>query len=553
MSSLIVVLNPEEFPRSQVEFAFSQLLDMLGYSYSFTTEVAGSFEDIPSNFLKLYYGPIDQVPLGVALVIPEQGDVSVADQLLTFGNSDPTQHFQRPANLNKSRLWTYDLIRVVFYLLSRQEELDVVERDAMGRFGAKHSLLGSLGLIKRPILNEAALILDRSIRQLACERQVLLLKKALWPYPYHYAVSLTHDVDDLGYRDPRFGLHCLGQFIRTQRFHALRKGVGTLLQWVRNLLVRRDYARWYLDEWLRLEDEMGFRSTFYFVSAGDDKNSRDPNYDVMDARLAAKLRSMSEHGWEIGVHSSFDSYRSSQKICAERHRLQNVLEEHIRGVRQHYLRFAVPETWLYQEEAGYNYDATLGFRDQLGFRAGLTTPFTPYNLVDDRPFSLLELPLSIMDTVLFQQHKLEAEAALRTVLDYAGRVRDVEGHMVLLWHQHTFEANSRPGWWSVYQSILSHLAKDSTAYVATMSEVATWWQARQCLTLVEDTMSGDKRRVHFRADRPISQSLRLNIVGEGWRVVDVSGQVRPSLVEVGYIILPSMSQNQSFFLEFEFG
>jgi hypothetical protein len=262
---------------------------------------------------------------------------------------------------------------------------------------------------------------------------------------------------------------------------------------------------------------------------------------------------MSERGWEIGVHSSFDSYRSSQKIRAERERLQAVLGECVKGVRQHYLRFAVPDTWLYHEEAGYDYDATLGFRDSLGFRAGLTTPFTPYNLADDRPFSLLELPLSMMDTVLFQQHNLKPDAALLAALDYAKKVKDVQGHLILLWHQHTFEVDSRPGWWSVYRSILSHLAQDSTVYVATMSEVGTWWQARQSLKLLGETTNGNRRRVHLRAYRPIPQSLRLDFVSEGWRLVDISKeeeQAQIYQVESDHIIIPPMSQYQSFYLEF---
>ena len=128
----------------------------------------------------------------------------------------------------------------------------------------------------------------------------------------------------------------------------MRKGLGTLLQWGHNRLTGRDYARWYLDEWLRLEDEAGFRSTFYFVAADEQKSSYDPNYNVTEPRLAAQLRSMVERGWEIGVHGSFDSYCSAQRLSAERERLQDVLDAPVEGIRQHYLRFAVPDTWVYQ-------------------------------------------------------------------------------------------------------------------------------------------------------------------------------------------------------------
>jgi len=558
MSSLVVVVNPKQFSRSRAAFALSQLLDILGYLYSFSDDGAelspGSTSQSPR--LSLYYGPPDHVPPRADIVIPEQSDAAPADLLAALGDPDPAHHVQSTVDPGDRRFWTYDLIQAAFYLLSRQEEVDVSARDAMDRFSTEHSLLSKLGLVERPVLNEAALILDGLIQQVAAERRALVLKKSPWPHPYRYAVSLTHDIDDLGYRDPAFGLHCLGQFVRTRRFYALRKGLGTLLQWGQNRLTGRDYARWYLDEWLRLEDERGLRSTCYLVSAGNDKSSYDPNYDVAEMRLSAQLRSMAKRGWEIGVHGSFDSYRSAQRTRAELQRLQDVLSAPVHGIRQHYLRLAVPDTWTYQEMAGYRYDATLGFRDRLGFRAGLTTPFTPYNLLADAPFSLLELPLSIMDGVLFWRYKLAPEAALSTVLDYAGLTRDVQGHLTLLWHHYAFDARKCPGWWSVYQEIVLHLAQQSAVYIATMADVVTWWQARQHLTLAADTLAGDSRRVVLRAGRAIPGHLRLDIGGGGWRLTNLSdGELilpyRPELGRLALILLPPVAESQTITLEFE--
>ena len=105
--------------------------------------------------LKLYYGPPDQAPPDVAIVIPEQSITSPDNLLVALNDPDPSHHVQPAAGPGARRYWTYDLIQTAFYLLSRQEEMDVVERDAMGRFSAKHSLLNKLGLIERPVLNEA--------------------------------------------------------------------------------------------------------------------------------------------------------------------------------------------------------------------------------------------------------------------------------------------------------------------------------------------------------------------------------------------------------------
>ena len=550
MPLLTIDLQPKQFPPSRAGFTSSQLLDTLGYFYSFSNE---KIEQSPAGrsrpvYLRLYYGPPDQSPHDTAIIIPEQSSVSPGDLLVALGDPNPDHHVQPAAGPGGRWFWTYDLIQAAFYLLSRQEELEVAERDALDRFSTEHSLLNRLGLIERPVLNEAALILDSVIQQVAAERQIPLLRKSTWPHPCRYAVSLSHDVDDLGYRDPVFALRCLGQFVRTRRFHALRKGLGTLLQWGRNRLTGCDYARWYFDEWLRLEDEAGFRSTFYLVAASDDKSSYDPNYDIAEPRLAAQLRFMAKRGWEIGAHGSFDSYRSAQRICAERQRLQGVLGTPVDGIRQHYLRLALPDTWVHQELAGFRYDATLGFRDRLGFRAGLTTPFTAYNLSADDPFSLLELPLTVMDTVLFQRQNLSPEAAFATVQDCARRVQEVQGLLTVLWHQHVFEP--------VYRKFVLHLARESTVYVAPMTEVARWWQARQHLTLAADAMTAHTRRLILRAGRAIPDRVCLDIGGAGWQLVqastgDLIPRGRAGSRPLDAIVLPPMAQNQTVTLEFK--
>ena len=170
---------------------------------------------------------------------------------------------------------------------------------------------------------------------------------------------------------------------------------------------------------------------------------------------------------------------------------------------------------------------------------------------------MLEMPLSIMDGVLFWGHKLTPEAALSTALDYTRRMYDVQGHLTLLWHQYTFDARRRPGWWSVYRQLVLHFAQESAVYVATMAKIATWWRARQQLTLVTDTINGNIYRAVLRAGQAIPEQLRLDVGGAGWRLVKASGvePIPTSRLDPGHlaaIILPPLAQSQTITLEFEF-
>jgi hypothetical protein len=61
-------------------------------------------------------------------------------------------------------------------------------------------------------------------------------------------------------------------------------------------------------------------------------------------------------------------------------------------------------TWIptgFVNAQGQRGDATLGFNEALGFRAGEAAPYHPWDAGGRAPLTLIELPLSAMDGVLF--------------------------------------------------------------------------------------------------------------------------------------------------------
>lgn len=64
------------------------------------------------------------------------------------------------------------------------------------------------------------------------------------------------------------------------------------------------------------------------------------------------------------------------------------------GFRTHYLHFNYQQSFPFLEEAGIKYDSTsLGYWEHIGFRAGISFPFYPFNIAENRPFRVLEIPL----------------------------------------------------------------------------------------------------------------------------------------------------------------
>jgi hypothetical protein len=104
------------------------------------------------------------------------------------------------------------------------------------------------------------------------------------------------------------------------------------------------------------------------------------------------------------------------------------------GGRQHYLRWENPTTWQNWEDARLDYDSTLGFADQPGFRCGICYEYPVFNLRTRQSLALRERPLVVMDGTLLDYLKLSLDASAQRILALAAVCRQFAGDMALLWH-----------------------------------------------------------------------------------------------------------------------
>jgi hypothetical protein len=157
----------------------------------------------------------------------------------------------------------------------------------------------------------------------------------------------------------------------------------------------------------------------------------------------------------------------------EKNELQISLGEKIYGTRQHHLNLDIPKTWEYHEKIALEYDTTLGFKDQIGYRGGTCLPFHPYS--NEKKLNLLEIPLVIMDTPLFRYKK---EALWRDFEEMVNIALEFNGIMTLLWHHSVFNKYEFPGWSAFYEKIIK-LSKEKGAWITNAKEISDWWTRRE--------------------------------------------------------------------------
>ena len=490
-------------------YGLGVLLDLVGVGSSFDASEA------QANAIRLVYAPGPPRGASWDVWIPCEDPLDVDGARITAVDGTPVVHRGRPADAlahhsDGRTAFRVDLGAAVVFLLSRREEMAPAHRDEMDKFVERRSLLLSAGFGDVPILNVYAELLDDALQRAAERRRLCTVQKCRWPWGRRWAACLTHDVDQLGWFSLADGARGLLRWLLKRPHRGLRYSLFLMREALRQSGTGERYRSWRLDDWLALEEDAGVRSTFFFMT--DQRGYPfTGTYDVREPSLTRQLRSMAARGWEIGLHAGFDTYRSTRELRGEKAHLERALGQPVRGVRQHFLRFAAPDTWRAQAAAGFEYDATLGWWTQAGFRAGAACPFRPFDLETQSVLPIIELPLTAMDGALFYCLRYGVDQAVDRVSRLLDAAREHAGLAVLLWHQRVRDEAQYPGWWQTYQAALDRLARAPDVFVAPAGDVAAWWRGREGVQLTESASGGDLAQWRVECREPLPAGLALRI------------------------------------------
>jgi hypothetical protein len=332
-----------------------------------------------------------------------------------------------------------DVFGSAFFMLTRYEELVISDRDHYGRFPASASIAHRAGLLGTPIVDVYVELLWEAL-----ERNWPRLRRR----SRNFEVRLTHDIDhplatlDHGPRD--FARQLAGDLVR-------RRDARLAVRRVRSIFDRRLDPNNTFDFLMDVSQRHDLRSAFYFLPYRDQRPRAGP-YLFEHPWVRALIGHIGRRGHEVGLHTSFSAYRDATRTREEFARLLRVAEaEGLRqddwGGRQHFLRWANPDTWRNWEAAGLSYDSTLAYPETVGFRTGTCHPYRVFDLLHRRPLRLREMPLHVMDVALLSPSATTPDVARATVLEIAAQCRRYGGCLGILWHNSTVLRSAREKRW----------------------------------------------------------------------------------------------------------
>lgn len=278
-----------------------------------------------------------------------------------------------------------------------------------------------------------------------------------------FLICLSHDVDRV-----RKTYQYFTHDVRKRRLGNLKKYFS------------KSDPYWNFGRIMEMEERYGVRSSWYFLEETIPFRLLKPEswklslgrYSVKEEAISDIMRRLVSEGWEVGLHGSYRSFRDVGLLSEEKSTVEKVLGRPVTGIRQHYLNLDVPETWQLQRDAGFEYDASFGYRRGLGWKEDRLTPFY------DEDSGMWVVPLSLMECNLFSEANDDPGKALEIACGLMEQAERRGAILTVLWHPHVFCEPDFEGYGWVYEEIIKEGRRRGAEFLTARDLVCRFMESK---------------------------------------------------------------------------
>lgn len=250
-----------------------------------------------------------------------------------------------------------------------------------------------------------------------------------------------------------FGKKIRGDLLKRKSIHEAHRSFSSYI----NTIAKKENDPFDTFDYLMDSSEKhGLQSHFFFLCGGQhqhDKGHLPPSHPFM----RDLMKKIDERGHIIGFHPSYDSYNNPQLFKQELELLQRYTPQDIKCGRQHFLRFDVQNTWRIWMENGLEWESSMYYAAEAGFRCGTCHSFPVFDCLERKVLKLIELPLTLMEGTFLHYQKSSPTKMLNDVIALLDQVKTYEGKFVMLWHNSAYHTTSWKPYSVHYEKILSTL------------------------------------------------------------------------------------------------
>ncbi len=454
--------TPEITPA--VRYALEHILHQIGFFFDWTTRLT------ESDLLVCYGSEKKLVPAeGSVIYLPAYCD------LARLGRQQPEWRVVDFAGLSlpvlgavsfaDETVFPFDITANVFYHLTRLEESQFrTPEQADASF--PQSVLHTTFRHQIPVVDHLIRYFERFVMEFARKRGLSLVKKTVFPKGETFGLALTHDVD------------------LVRAYHPLKKAALKIAYYLRltqkptpQEMEQADRAYWIFDRLLNDYTAGDWKATFFFIARYTEQTHF--RYRVNSARFRALFRLLKSAGQEIALHPSRFAFDHPKRYRKEKTRLEKFAGTKVTGMRHHYLRCLFPQIWTIAEQIGLEYEASMIYNHQGGFRAGTAHLFSTFDALNHRPLHTVAVPTAFFEKSL-PDNGQDEEKNKNYVLQLLENIQRVNGVLTALWHTNNiYRDETAPGFWPWFLNEM----KAKHAFNATLAGHTRWYLQRKGITL----------------------------------------------------------------------
>jgi hypothetical protein len=409
--------------------------DLLGLTIVFTQNE----EDYRNSELpKIIY---KELPLSILEEKNLKQVFFIQNQAILFENQISRKHLDIDFSyFLHSSPFDFDVLATIFLLVTRYEEYvaDPSLLDNHNRFSAKISIAKKFNFLQKPIVNQWVMEINKRLQELFPELKMTLPS---------YRFQPTFDIDmPWKYKNKGF-FRTVGGFAKD----LLNLNVVELKNRANILRGVKDDPYFTFD-YIFEEHKRHNHQPIFFLLLGDYAEF-DKNPDVHNRPFQAFIHAISSN-YAVGLHPSYRSNFDLSILKKEKEHFERLTHQTLILSRQHFLKLRFPETYHNLLALGVKKDYSMGYADDIGYRASIATPFRWFDLTKNEATELWIHPFQVMDVTLRDYLKLSPNEAIECVKILIKETQMVGGTFMTLWHNSSFSnTEGWESWREVYEKI----------------------------------------------------------------------------------------------------
>ncbi len=330
---------------------------------------------------------------------------------------------------------SHDLFASSFYLITRYEEYLPSVKDSLGRFQAKNSLAFQNGFLKLPVI-------DLWAKE--------ILSKVMDKYPdivpnnksFSFINTITaHEAYKYAQRGISSTISSTVKNLFKLQFKTLKNRFKVLLN------INKDPYNTF--NFILDVQKQHKLNSIYFFSVGE-LSLYDNNISIERKKYKELIKSIEDYSL-IGINFSMASTFNTPLKNEEKKSMEAISYRSANKSRQHLLKLNIPYTYRDLSGIDIKMDFSMGYHNEIGFRASTCTPFLFYDLKFESLTLLKIFPFTFSDHALKIKHSDNQKKIKQEILSLILTVKEFNGVFISIFHNDTFSNNQKwKGWKEIY-------------------------------------------------------------------------------------------------------